>query len=1260
MIKTPVPPVGSIDDILITHEFASRPSRPPDFAAENRALLRFSEAMIAAPNSLLNLLTETALDLCHAESAGVSLLDTDGAEEVFRWHATAGAFAQFVNGTMPRHFSPCGIVLERGDPQLMRDPARYFPYISEMGSPIRELLLVPFSRRGQLIGTVWAAIHESRRSFDSEDARILTSLTQFCATAFEMQSVYEATDRQRRTYETVLSNTPDFNFVLDLEGRFRFVNASLLALWQKTNAEALGKTFVELNDANETATRLQDEIREVIETRRSVRGETVDHTTSRSYEYIFVPVMGNVGNLEAIAGSARDITEHKLTEAALLQHATTSEQAAAANAKFRAFFEQGTNFAWVLALDGTTIDANRECLDACGLTRQETVDRPFWECGWWNSSDSLVRQIRTGCEQAANGKVFRSETTYCVTNGTSRNLDLRISPITDDCGQILFLAATGTDITERKSIEDDLRDVRSRMEAALKASAIGTFTWNIPTDQFYADASLASIFSVSADEVNGGPLSNIVLSIHPDDRARVSNLVNRAVETGTSYEADYRVSQPDGTWKWVTARGQVECDKDLAPRRFPGVVIDITARKRAEEDLLLATEEFDRKRRFYDAVLSTTPDLAYVFDLQHRFVYANDSLLRMWGRTWDEAIGKNCLELGYPDWHAEMHDREIEQVVASQKAIRGEVPFNGTEGRRTYDYIFVPVLGANGDVEAVAGTTRDITERTKIEDDLRKQTQRLWLLWEAASLLLTTEDPDVMLHGLFDKLRPHFGLDTYFNFMVNETGDALRLESCVGISEESARAIQRLEFGQAICGNVAAQRQPITATLIQDSDDPRVQLVKGFGVRVYTCNPLIAGDQLLGTLSFASRTRDEFETDELEFLRTICRYVTVAYERMRLIKELREADRKKDDFIALLAHELRNPLAPIRNGLQVMKFADAKAVAKAREMMDRQLSHMVRLIDDLLDVSRISRNKMDLRRERINLADVVDAAIETARPLIDAGQHELTVSVPQRPVFLDADMTRLAQVFGNLLTNSAKYTATKGKIWITVERNDSRVKISVRDTGIGIPSGSLVNIFDMFSQVDRSIERSTGGLGIGLALVKGLVEMHGGQVTAMSGGPGLGSTFSVTLTALADENVDVSPEADSNPTSSVSIRRILVVDDNRDGADSLAMVLRLMGNDVRTGYDGLEAVQLAETWRPEIVLIDVGMPQLNGLDATRLIRAAEWGRQMVVIALTGWGQEGDRDRSRDAGCNAHFVKPVNIADLTQMLDEFKRIQPSPA
>lgn len=390
------------------------------------------------------------------------------------------------------------------------------------------------------------------------------------------------------------------------------------------------------------------------------------------------------------------------------------------------------------------------------------------------------------------------------------------------------------------------------------------------------------------------------------------------------------------------------------------------------------------------------------------------------------------------------------------------------------------------------------------------------------------------------------------------------------------------------------------------------------------------------------------------FLTGACLDIT---DRRRAEEALHDADRKKDEFLALLAHELRNPLAPLRNGLQVIKFAaaNAEAVTQARTMMDRQLSHMVRLIDDLLDVSRLSQKKLHLQRTVVVLAEVVANAVETARPAIEAAGHELTVSLPAEPLYLDADLTRLAQVFNNLLNNSTKYTPRGGHIWLTATRRENAVSVAVRDTGIGIPAEALPHVFDMFSQVDRSMERTTGGLGIGLALVKGVVEMHDGVISAESPGVGQGSTFTVTF-PIKDGGSGSTPAglAEESQQAQMPGRRILVVDDNPDSANSMALMLTLLGNEVRTAHDGIEALETAAGFRPEVILMDLGMPRLNGLETTRRIRDTEWGRSMTVIALTGWGQEMDRERSRLAGCDGHLVKPVSLSDLEKMLAELRR------
>jgi signal transduction histidine kinase/CheY-like chemotaxis protein len=479
-----------------------------------------------------------------------------------------------------------------------------------------------------------------------------------------------------------------------------------------------------------------------------------------------------------------------------------------------------------------------------------------------------------------------------------------------------------------------------------------------------------------------------------------------------------------------------------------------------------------------------------------------------------------------------------------------------------------------------------------------------------------------------------------------------RQRRCLSVGHEGdPYLIASMGRGPACGGVPAAPREPVAHSFIQAAGEAELPLLKAMGLRSYACMPMLAG-RLLGTLAFGSRRRDRFEPEEIEFLRTITSYVTVAHERLRLVDELCDADRKKDDFIALLAHELRNPLAPLRNGLHVIGISppDSPAVGRARTIMERQLSHMVRLIDDLLDVSRISLNKLLLRRARVALADVVASAIETARPAIDAFEHEFTVSLPEEPVYLDADLTRLAQVFGNLLTNASKYTPKRGHIALRAELKGGSVVVSVEDNGIGLHPQSLRSIFGMFSQVDHGLERTTGGLGIGLALVKGLSEMHGGSVRAESEGPGKGSRFIVTLPSAPGTAQAAGSETDAARPSRQS-RRILLVDDNQDSVESLATTLRLCGNEVHIAHDGIEAVERADELRPEVIVMDLGMPRLNGYEATRRIRAHEWARGIVIVALTGWGQDSDRRQSQEAGCDAHVVKPVDPGSLLHLITD---------
>jgi signal transduction histidine kinase len=371
-------------------------------------------------------------------------------------------------------------------------------------------------------------------------------------------------------------------------------------------------------------------------------------------------------------------------------------------------------------------------------------------------------------------------------------------------------------------------------------------------------------------------------------------------------------------------------------------------------------------------------------------------------------------------------------------------------------------------------------------------------------------------------------------------------------------------------------------------------------------------------------------------------------DRQRAVEALQEADRRKDEFLATLAHELRNPLAPISSGLHILRSSqDQSHRATAVEIMERQIGQMVRLVDDLLDVARITTGKVEVRHEPLDLAVAITDALETSEPMLGDRRQSLTITLPPQPVYVSGDRTRLAQVFANLLNNSHKYSEPGQPITIAVSRDGGNAVIRVRDAGMGIHPEMLPRVFDMFRQADRTGGRSRGGLGIGLSLVKRIVELHGGTVTAHSEGLGLGSEFVVRLPAIEGPGRSV---ADQPAGSSVLARRkILVVDDNADAAESLAALLSIGGHETRMAHDGPEALQQAERFHPDIVFLDIGMPTLDGHETAKLIRRQPWGKDMVLVALTGWGQSEDRRRSKDAGFNHHLVKPADPAVVEKLL-----------
>jgi signal transduction histidine kinase/CheY-like chemotaxis protein len=490
-------------------------------------------------------------------------------------------------------------------------------------------------------------------------------------------------------------------------------------------------------------------------------------------------------------------------------------------------------------------------------------------------------------------------------------------------------------------------------------------------------------------------------------------------------------------------------------------------------------------------------------------------------------------------------------------------------------------------------------------------------------------------------------------------GNRLEIGASFGFDQQFLEAVSDVPPRAGACGMCFSERRRI---IVEDVETdpifaPYLAEARRAGFRAVHSTPLIArSGKAIGVLSTYFRKPHRPSERELRLVDLCARQAVEFIENARLYACLREIDQAKNDFLATLAHELRNPLAPIRNALHLLQLkgpADPELV-DARDIIDRQLRQMTRLVDDLLDIARISNGKLNLRRERIELAQVVQSALEISRPLIIARGHELTVSVPAEPIPLDGDLTRLAQVVSNLLNNAARYTEPGGRIWLTAERQGSDAVISVRDSGIGIAADILPRVFEMFIQAHRPQQQSEGGLGIGLTLVKRLVEMHGGTVNAGSNGPGTGSEFVVRLpVALLPPLPAHSSNGGKQAAAGASSLRILVVDDNRDSTRSLSRLHQLTGHSVRCGYDGQEAFNLAEEFRPEVALLDIGLPIFSGYEVARRIRENPWGRDMVLIALTGWGQEDDRRRSHEAGFDHHLVKPIDLATLRERLASLK-------
>ncbi len=769
---------------------------------------------------------------------------------------------------------------------------------------------------------------------------------------------------------------------------------------------------------------------------------------------------------------------------------------------------------------------------------------------------------------------------------------------------------------------------RELLRVTLRSIGDAVITTDVEGRITYLNTVAETLTGWNQEEAIGLPLEAVFQIVNESTRLPVESPAARALREGIVVGlANHTV---------LVRKDGVECpiDDSAAPisdedGRTSGCVLifrDVTARRRQDQ----ATAGQLMTARLLASIIESSDDAIISKSLDGVIQSWNAGAEQLFGFTAEQAVGHH-ISLVIPPERLGEEDRIIASLRAGQRIEHFETERLRSDGRRILVSLTIsPVKDDTGKVVGASKIVRDVTRQRQAEQRER-------------DLLAETAAANAKFQAFFEQGSLFAGIMHVDGTLLE--ANRLSWEAC-GFTKEQAIGKPfwegpwwspskdlteriRAASAKAASGRIFREEMPyFVSDGSQRLADVTIQPIKDDTGRVLYVAPT--------GIDITERKRLE---DNLR----------------RLAADLAEADRRKNEFLAMLAHELRNPLAPISNAARALRLGDSgdEAARSASEMLERQVGQMARLVDDLLDMSRVTRGKIELRKERVELSLIVNQALEVARPLCKSLDHQLSVSLPRHAVYLDADGTRLAQVIGNLLNNACKFTDRGGRVEVIVEQDDDRsVTIRVRDNGIGIAADQIPRLYDMFAQVDTSLERSRGGLGIGLTLVKTLAEMHEGSVEARSEGLGRGSEFVVRLPVLKDTPAPAPQETSTAPA--VTGRRMLIVDDNQDGAESLAMLLDLCGHETHQAHDGLAALDAAERLRPDVVLLDIGLPGLNGYEVCRRIRQEPWGKHMVLVALTGWGQEDDRHRSREAGFNAHVVKPVDHNELMTLIDSLER------
>ncbi len=1053
----------------------------------------------------------------------------------------------------------------------------------------------------------------TERKRGEENARRLVEETTARRVAEENSRLIQ---EQRERLHVTLASIGDAVISTDAEGRVDFLNPVAQELVGWKNDEAARRFLSDVFRIVNQETRQPVESPSMRALQEGVVVGLANHTvliskdgTERPIDDSAAPIRDASGNVIGCVLVFRDITERKRSEQRLREQQEWLR------------VTLGSIGDAVIATDteGRVTFLNRVAQQLTGCFQEQAQGQPL-ETVFPILNEQTRQQVENPVKKVLrDGAIvgLGNHTILIARDGTERPIDDSAAPIRDGTGKLIGVVLTFRDVTEHRRAEAALRrsEAEARRllefhEAVMANMGEGLYAVDMQGQVTYMNPAAERLFGWKSSELLGRKMHDMTHYKHPDGRPfPIEQCAGFRVlrEGKTLRDFDDVFIRKDGTFFPVN----YSASPLVTEGKVSGLIVvfrDMTERNRAEAGLRAAELRFQ-------AVFNQQFQFMAILAPDGTVVEANETCFTATGVERGQVIGRLFWQTPWwnrlPDMQSKWQ-RMIGEAVNGSGPSNDEVQYALSDG--TIRLATAVVSGLKDDAGRVVNIIvegRDITERRQQEMALRESEEKLRLLANTIPQLAWMARPD--------------GHVFWYNRRWYEyTGT--KPEQMEGWGWQSVHDPDTLPAVLKQWQRSIASGEPFDMVFPLRGGDGQY---RPFLTRV---NPL--KDEQGRILYWFGTNTDISDIKRME-------------------EELRKADRRKDEFLATLAHELRNPLAPIRNSLQILKMprVDAASAQQTRDMMERQVHHLVRLVDDLLDVSRVMRGKIELRKEPVELATVIARAVETAKPLIEVQGHKLDLSVSGDTLLLDADPVRLAQVIGNLLTNAAKYTEANGHIWLTARREGEQAVLTVRDNGIGIAPDMLPHVFELFVQADHATTKAHGGLGIGLTLVKNLVELHGGTVKASSPGLEKGSEFTIHLPLMTERSRQPGDESGVEPNlaTPTSGHRLLVVDDNHDAATSLSMLLRLQGHEVQVAHDGPTALEVARVFRPDLIFLDLGMPGMDGYEVARRLRKIPGLEKTVLAALTGWGQQEDRRRTAQAGFDHHLVKPPEPKALESLL-----------